>query len=98
MEKELKPCPLCGRNVRWVSGVIECRCGLTFRITGCTKEYVDNKWNMRCDSTTQSGIWLRDNLTGWKCSNCGEHIVLDIKKYGKFCPNCGKSMIGASNK
>lgn len=41
----------------------------------------------------KKGKWIKDNLVGWKCSNCGEHIVLDIK-YGNYCPNCGADMRG----
>ena len=40
------------------------------------------------------GEWLQDRLVGWLCSSCREHIVLDINKYGKFCPNCGADMRG----
>lgn len=39
-----------------------------------------------------TGEWISDELPGWKCSNCGEHIVLDVFRYGKFCPNCGTPM------
>jgi DNA-directed RNA polymerase subunit RPC12/RpoP len=39
------------------------------------------------------GEWIADELTGWLCSNCGEHIVLDIRMHGNFCPNCGARMM-----
>ena len=39
-----------------------------------------------------TGEWIKDNSTGWRCSNCGKHIVLNIYEYGKFCPNCGIKM------
>lgn len=38
------------------------------------------------------GEWISDELPGWKCSNCGEHIVLDVFRYGRFCPMCGTPM------
>ena len=38
------------------------------------------------------GEWIADELTGWLCSNCGEHIVLNIRMHGNFCPNCGADM------
>lgn len=38
------------------------------------------------------GEWELDDLIGWKCTNCGKHIVLNINEHGKFCPNCGAKM------
>lgn len=34
-------------------------------------------------------MWIDNKLVGWKCSNCGEHIVFDAKQQGNFCPVCG---------
>lgn len=42
------------------------------------------------------GRWIADELTGWLCSNCGEHIVLNVKMHGDYCPNCGADMRGES--
>lgn len=39
-----------------------------------------------------TGVWELDDLIGWKCTNCGRHIVLNINEHGKFCPNCGAKM------
>ena len=39
------------------------------------------------------GRWIADELTGWLCSNCGEHIVLNVKMHGDYCPNCGAQMM-----
>lgn len=43
------------------------------------------------------GEWIADELTGWLCSNCGEHIVLNVKMHGNYCPNCGADMKGDNN-
>ena len=42
----------------------------------------------------KKGKWIKNNLVGWLCSNCGEYIVLNIKMHGNFCPNCGADMRG----
>lgn len=42
----LEPCPLCGKEVRWNSGYIECRCGLSFR-PGYSFEETNRLWNNR---------------------------------------------------
>lgn len=41
----------------------------------------------------KTGHWISDNLVGWKCSECGRHIVLNIE-VGNYCPNCGAKMRG----
>ena len=48
---------------------------------------------MKCaggNKVEEKGQWIGEGLRpGWKCSICGEHIVLDVFRWGKFCPNCG---------
>lgn len=44
-------------------------------------------------SEPKTGHWISDNLVGWKCSECGRHIVLNIE-VGNYCPNCGAKMRG----
>lgn len=44
-------------------------------------------------SESKTGHWISDNLVGWKCSECGRHIVLNIE-VGNYCPNCGAKMRG----
>ena len=44
-------------------------------------------------SEPKTGHWISDNLVGWKCSECGRHIVLNIE-VGNYCPNCGARMNG----
>lgn len=39
-----------------------------------------------------TGEWQGDELPGWKCTNCGKHIVLDVFRWGNYCPNCGAKM------
>lgn len=48
-------------------------------------------------SAEKHGKWLSDNLVGWLCSNCGEHIVLNVALHGNYCPNCGAKMDGDMN-
>lgn len=46
----LRECPLCGREVRIVSGSIECICGLSFRLNSGMQdlsEWIDAHWNLR---------------------------------------------------
>ena len=51
---------------------------------------------MKCaggSKVEEKGQWIGEGLLpGWKCSICGEHIVLDVFRWGKFCPNCGHPM------
>ena len=48
VEQTLKPCPLCGGQVSWNSGFIECNCGIKFHAGG-SREFQENKWNKRCE-------------------------------------------------
>ena len=54
---------------------------------------------MKCANKTDvegarpQGIWVRDdNHRGWQCTACGEYVVLNVIKNGKYCPNCGAQM------
>lgn len=44
------------------------------------------------EDAPSTGEWLSAGSPGWTCSNCGEHIVLDIFRWGNYCPNCGAKM------
>lgn len=51
------------------------------------------KCAMNVLSARPQGTWSRDDKhKGWKCTVCGKYIVLDIFRWGKFCPNCGAKM------
>ena len=91
---ELKPCPLCGSEVGWVSGSIRCsRCGLSYRPSPTlSKEKVERRWNTRPERTCRnvheppkdSAFWPAPHF---KCSECGAvHVSVD---YVFYCPNCG---------
>lgn len=45
-------------------------------------------------SAEKAGKWEEIGIPGWKCSCCGEAIVLNIKLHGNYCPNCGARMRG----
>lgn len=46
-DKELKPCPFCGGEAKWQSGVICCSdCGVKTRYTS-SRELAINAWNRR---------------------------------------------------
>lgn len=53
---------------------------------------------MKCaggNKIEEAGVWIGERLfPGWKCSNCGKHIILDVFAYGNFCPNCGQPKKG----
>lgn len=49
-------------------------------------------WLEELKEYKKTGYWIKDNLIGWKCSNCKKHIVLNIDLYGNYCPNCGTHM------
>lgn len=40
----------------------------------------------------EPGEWISDKGK-WRCSCCGERIALDVFRWGKFCPCCGRPMI-----
>lgn len=47
-EVKLKPCPFCGREVKWESGSIKCGfCDLKFRKHGMSYEATNKAWNTR---------------------------------------------------
>lgn len=51
---------------------------------------------MKCavgSKVEETGEWLSDDFPGWKCSCCGAHIILDVFRWGHFCPNCGHPMV-----
>ncbi len=54
----LKPCPLCGREVKWASGSIKCDCGLSFRQNRdfCV---VNDNWNNRKTTKTRECVWIK---------------------------------------
>lgn len=37
------------------------------------------------------GHWIKSAI-GWKCSNCGDVIVIYAELDGHFCPHCGAKM------
>lgn len=51
------------------------------------------KCAMNVLSARSQGTWSRDDKhKGWKCTACGKYIVLDIFRWGNYCPNCGAKM------
>ena len=65
MSEELKPCPLCGGKVAWVSGAICCRrCGLELHHLTHSYELNIKTWNTR---TPEQAIAA--TLGGGECEN-----------------------------
>jgi len=95
MTDELKPCPLCGSEVGWVSGSIRCsRCGLSYGAP-VSKEKVKHRWNTRAERTcsrtpvTWSGDENDSLVISWLCSECG-HLLGENANY---CSNCGARVV-----
>ena len=86
---QLKPCPLCGREVSWISGGIECQfCGLRMR-TG-SFELTEQRWNsripkiVRCKDCKWGHIADRETPIIYDCG-CPHHKLIS-KTYGNwFC-------------
>ena len=99
MTDELKPCPLCGSEVGWVSGSIRCsRCGLSYGAP-VSKEKVEHRWNTRAERTCRME---GDGCSPPNCSACGwqadtyDCAWLEDGRYeydGKFCKQCGAKVV-----
>lgn len=84
---------LCDMAVEALSAEPKTKCVAQIRIDrNDMEDLVDEKVNEMSEPNT--GHWISDNLVGWKCSECGRHIVLNIE-VGNYCPNCGAKMEGS---
>lgn len=91
MSEALRPCPLCGGEVGWRNGAIQCdRCRLSLRVG--SYELTNNTWNTRAERTCR---WVPGKMHYGerrpKCSECG--YGLGDSRW-LFCPNCGAKVVG----
>lgn len=93
---ELKPCPLCGSEVGWISGSIRCsRCGLSYRPpVSMGKEKVERRWNTRNERTCEVDGTIRWRWMGPTTYyehelSCGHVITSVDSEPPKFCEECG---------
>lgn len=93
---ELKPCPLCGSEVRWVSGSIRCsRCGLSYGAP-VSKEKVERRWNTRAERTCHME-WVPmfpgtdSPFMCWQCDVCDR--TNEGGRKPNYCSNCGAKVV-----
>ena len=94
---ELKPCPLCGEKVLWVTGAIRCQCGLRYDppVWG-SKKLVESRWNTRaertCELTFRRGAIY--DVAHYSC--CGYEFpepISEVAPSENYCPNCGAKVV-----
>lgn len=110
MSEELKPCPLCGGEVRiyrrtdgQVDGIVCDECLLTLEAVDVCPEWhtLDElvlRWNARAERTcrmTHVLLFEEYAVDGIECDECGWIDVHDLDKpMPERCPGCGAKVVG----